>query len=172
MKTHLFAPIFLAASLSLPALSQDIAKTENPIWEPCPQLPYLPEIDSVARQATVDSVAAATVGRWELVEIGSGWGPNYKPERRTAMMLSRDGAGTIYEDNQWSATFRLALKRRYNSIWFTISEPGNPFFDFRLRPNRYGLFRACDEKLIIGDARAHGKAFAFRRVPTTQPQTK
>lgn len=168
MKTHLFATLLLAASLSLPALSQDSPKTENPIWEPCPNLPYLPEADSVARQATVDSVAAATAGRWELVEIAGGWGPNHKPERRTEMVLSRDGAGTIYEENQRSATFRLTLKRRYNSMWFQISEPGNPFFDFRLRPNRYGLFRACAEKLILGDARAHGKAFAFRRVPAAR----
>lgn len=137
------------------------AQTENPIWKPCP---LIPTSDSTTFQKAFDSVANYLPGRWELVEIGGGWGPNQKPYRVLELVINQKREGTVYENGVETATFQLTLKMRLNTLWFRLDQQGKSIFKLPLKPNTWGLMSLCGEKLGLSDGRSHGYAYAFRRV--------
>ncbi|SFF41340.1 hypothetical protein, partial [Spirosoma endophyticum] len=97
------------------------SRTENPIWKPCP---LIPTTDSTTFQKTLDSVANFLPGRWELVEIGGGWGPNQKPYRVVELVINQKREGIVYENGLETATFQLTMKMRLNTVWFRINQQG------------------------------------------------
>ncbi|AUD04131.1 hypothetical protein CWM47_21225 [Spirosoma pollinicola] len=105
-------------------------------------------------------------GRWELVEVGGGWGPNRKPYRVVELVINQKREGVVYENGVETATFQLTLKMRLNTVWFRINQQGKSIFKLPLGPNRWGLMSLCGEKLGLSDSYADGYAYAFRRVPS------
>ncbi len=144
--------------------------TQKAIWDLCPPLAYVATKDSSLLESSVDSIARLMAGRWELLEVSGGWGPNHPPARATEMVLNQLSQGEIYENGVWSAHFELTMTRRWRTIRFKINEPGKPFFNFGFSQKSLGgTVRVCDQKLIISDAMGDGIAYAFRRIPMNQP---
>lgn len=160
------ASLLLATGVYASCLAQAANLRENPVWEPCPPLPNLPLSDSVARRATVDSIATLLVGRWEMVEISSGWGPNHVPARSVEITINSQQQGSVNENGNEVSRFQLTLSRRWNYIQCKIEQQGASIFHF-VSSSRglLGRIYACDQKLIISDGRADGTAFAFLRIP-------
>ncbi len=157
--------VFLLVLTPFPSWSQ--LSTSVPVAEikvDCPQLPYLPESDSVGRRRTVDSVTNHLVGRWELIQTNTGWSYPRRPHQFIEMSLNRQGQGAVYGDGVLLARFELTLSRRWGSIWFKINESGKPFFNFRLSPRHYGLVKVCNQALILSDARGDGMSFVFKQI--------
>lgn len=164
------ASLVLTTGVWASCLAQSAVPTENPIWTSCPPLPYRPESDSVARQATVDSIAAQLTGRWGLVEISSGWGPNHKPARSVEITINSQQQGLVNENGVEVARFQLTLSRRWNSILFKIEQQGQSVFHFTsFSRGHLGRIYTCGQKLILSDGMADGTAFAFRRIPDNAP---
>lgn len=165
----LLIALLLAIEVKNDCRAQSGVVTEDSIWRGCPPLAYLPQTDSITRQATLDSVANYLTGRWELVQISSGWGPNHKPARTVELTINAKKEGIIQENGSEVARFQLTLSRRWNSIWFRINQQGQSIFHIVLSPKAWGLIHICKQKLIISDAKGDGTAFAFRRVLLNAP---
>ena len=176
MRKHLLAHLLLAAVIPIFTCAQTSTPKENPIWnwENSPRLPVIYPDDSVAIRASVDSLTPLVAGRWALIEIENGWGPNHVPARAVELVLDQDGHGTIYENGVWSAVFTLKLTRLWGLILFSIDEPGKPFFNFQFTKRsrgdvHRGHIRFDKQRLIISNGYADGTAYAFRRMPDPQP---
>lgn len=151
----------LAAILSR---AQTQAPTENEVWQFCKPPAYSPRSDTVARELTLDSMRVRITGRWRLVEIGSGWASPHSPGKVIELELNRQGKGLIYEQGQLVAQIQLTLRRSYDLIFFRIEQQGQSVFHFATMSRHGGLINACPQNLVIGNGRADGTAFAFRRI--------
>lgn len=139
----------------------------NSTWKPCPWLSYIPVKDSVDKQRSIDSIAILMVGRWELIEIASGWGHYYKPIKKTELILTQNGEGTVYENSDLVSKIKLNLKDRKSSILFDYDEEGQSTFKLGhsvKSHKKYGTLQVCEEKLFLGSGMADGIRYAFRRI--------
>lgn len=170
MSRHVFTAIITLIGIPFLSWGQTGVLSEKTIWDWCSPLTYIAPKDSLLLQASVDSIAHLMVGRWELLEIAGGWGPNHPPARVTELVLNQQRQGEIYENGIQSARFDLFLTRQLNTIRFKINEPGKPYFNFRFsQRSTGGLIYVCDQKLFISDGRGDGMAYTFRRIPTNRP---
>lgn len=150
----------------MPSMAQtaelDTVLMKNGIMQYCPRLSYVK--DSVATQASLDSIATLMVGRWSLRIIESGWASPKKPEKVVELVLDRQGKGIIYEDGQSVATIQFFTRRRYAMVRFDIKQEGKSIIRLDVSQRSGGILRVCDEKLFVGNGYADGTLYAFRRI--------
>ena len=155
--------LFVILLTSIVGWTQSYIPTENEVWKLCKPPSYWPLSDTVARQATVDSMRIRIAGHWKLIEIGSGWGSPMKPYNVVELVMDQKVKGLIYEQGQLVYTIQLILHRSYDLIFFKIEQRGSSVFHFSTISRHGGLINACDQNLVIGNGMADGTAFAFRR---------
>lgn len=151
--------LLMGANL-IPATAQlDSVLIKGGIMQTCRPLKYVS--DSVAIQASLDSIAQLMTGRWSLRIIEEGQIPARKPEKVVELTLDRHGRGVIYEDGQRVATSVLSIRRLWRMVRFDLTQQGHSSIELTVPKSRGGLLGVCDEKLFITDERT---LYAFRRI--------
>ena len=138
--------------------------TQKGVWQLCPPPTYSPVSDTLARQATLDSMTIRMAGRWKLIEIGDGWISPRQPGQVVEILFDRQGNGMIYEENHLVSQCQFTLGRHWDMIRFKIHQQGQSIFRFPSISKHGGLLHACDQNLVINDGMADGTAFALRRI--------
>ena len=155
---------FVILLTSVIGWSQSQVPTENEVWQLCKPPAYWPSSDTLARQATLDSMRVRIAGHRKLMERGTGWSSPTKPYNVVELGMEQQGKGLIYEQGQLVSKIQLTLSRSYDLIFFKIKQQGPSVFHFSRISRHGGLIGACEKNLVIGDGMADGTAFAFRRI--------
>ena len=155
---------FIILLTSVVGWTQAQVPTENEVWQHCKPLAYWPLSDTLARQATLDSMRVRIAGHWKLIESGTGWSSPTKPYNVVELVMDQQGKGLIYEQGQLVSEIQLALSRSYDLIFFKIKQQGPSVFHFSTISKHGGLISACEHNLVIGNGMADGTAFAFSRI--------
>lgn len=146
-----------------PAKAQlDSVLMKKGIMQLCPRLSY-PK-DSVAMQASLDSITILLAGRWSLRIIETGWAVPKKPEKDVELTLDQQGRGIIYEDGQSVATIEFSTWRRYAMVRFSLKQEGQSIIRLDVSKRSGGHLGVCEEKLFLSDGYADGTMYAFRRI--------
>ena len=154
--------ILLLGGLTPAKAQLDSVLMRRGIMQLCPRLSY-PK-DSVAMQASLDSIATLLAGSWSLRIIETGWAAPKKPEKEVELILDRRGRGVIYEDRQSIATIQLFTWRRYAMVRFSINQEGQSIIRLNVSKRSGGHLGVCEEKLFLSDGYADGTLYAFRRI--------
>ena len=169
-----FSIFLLMVTFSSSFAQLDISAREN-LWEICPlPLPNISQSDTIAWQASVDSVSMMMAGKWNLLEVSNGWTYPRKPDKVVELTIDQAGNGQLYENGIFVSTVRMRIKRVWRRILFdfeqegesTIFPPGLFKHSGHRGPERNeGAINVCPNKLAISDNYADGMNFVFRRVP-------
>lgn len=152
---------FLMVGNLIPARAQqlDSVLIKQGIMQTCRPLAYLS--DSVAIQASLDSITKLMIGRWSLRIVEGGWTAARKPEKMVELIFDQRRRGVIYEDGQLVASVELVIWRLWGMVRFDVNQQGNSIINLSVPKPRGGLLSICDEKLFITDERT---LYAFRRI--------
>lgn len=162
MDKRVFSLFYLSLVASLiPVRAQqlDSVLINKGIMQTCRPLTYV--ADSVAIQASLDSIAGLMTGHWSLRIIEGGWIPAREPEKVVELTLDRQGQGVIYQDGQLAASIKLSIRRLWGMVRFDLKQEGLSIIELSVSKQRGGILSVCGEKLFITDERT---LYAFRRI--------
>lgn len=155
----LFYLLLVASLIPVRAQQLDSVLIKEGIIQTCRPLIYV--ADSVAIQASLDSIAVLMTGRWSLRIIEGRGISARKPEKVVELALDRQGQGVIYQDGQLVASIELSVRRLWGMVRFDLKQEGKSIIELSVRKPNGGLLSVCGEKLFITDERT---LYAFRRM--------
>lgn len=114
-------------------------------------------------QVAPDEVSAKSgaTGRWRLSWLAPGEGTHTKPSDKIELVINGQLEGTLYQNDREVSRYQFQLQQQQNTVLYTIV---NQSTNSQYIPYKEGIFRVCDNELIVGDSYRDGIDHIYDRI--------